>query len=139
MKLRGTTVLLLTACLLAVQAAGAEKKLTRIVTKPFGKEFKAYEPVRVRSLKSPGAVIVRIENGIFKNTGLEEKVQAKLQKAYGMTLPVMGATEAVASGKTMFLIGSNNANLPILRLVGTWAENATVPGRGLNSGCGPRS
>ena len=131
MKLHGSTVLLmLTACLLAVQAAGAEKKLTRTVTKPFGKDFKAYEPVRVRSLKTPGAVIVRIENGIFKNTGLEEKVQAKLQKAYGMTLPIMGATEAVASGKTMFLIGSNNANLPILRLVGTWAENATVPGKG---------
>ena len=124
-------MLVLAAAMLAVQLAGAEQqKLTRIVTKPFGKDFKAYEPVRVRSLKSPGAVIVRIENGIFKNTGLEEKVQAMLQKAYGMTLPVMGATEAVASGKTMFLIGSNNANLPIQRLVGTRAENAIVPGKG---------
>lgn len=117
------------AALLAVPAAG-EKKLTRIITKPFGADFKAYEPVRVRSLKSPGAVIVRIENGIFKGTGLEEKVQAKLQKAYRITLPILGSTEAVASGKTMFLIGGNNANLPIQRLVVTMAENATVPGKG---------
>lgn len=123
-------VLLVCSAVLSIPLCGAEKKLTRIKTQPFGKDFKAYEPVRVRSLKNPGAVLVRIENGVFKGTGLEEKVQAKLQKAYGLSLPVMGATEAVASGKTMILIGGNNANLPIQRLVATMAENATVPGKG---------
>lgn len=121
---------ILCTLLLIQNVAGAEKKLTRIITKPFGSDFKAYEPVRSFSLKSPGAVIVRIGTGIFAKTGLEEKVQAKLQKAYKFSIPVMDTTEALASGRTLILVGSNRSNLPILRLAGTMAENAIYPGKG---------
>ena len=106
---------------LAAAVTGAEPKLTRIVTNPFGPEFKAYTPVYVRSLKDPGAVIVRIETGDIAGKGIEEKVQARLKQAYGLEFPIVEAEKAPATGKTFLLPGRNNSNMLLRRLAATWA------------------
>ena len=104
--------LILFACI-CVSAA----PLKRLPSTPFPADFKAWEPKRILDL-SNGA-IARIESGSCAKTGLEEKIQQHLAKAWGIQLPIMDVQTARSQGRPLVLIGEGCSNMVTRRLAAT--------------------